>query len=644
MVTGMNIRKNPDRRGLQPVRLDSRDTDDERDEDAANSACSLRRALGGLLLVVGLSAVVGAAGATALNAQQQHDEELPVVSINLHAEHGQFGISGMHPPSPPPILEEPPPLSPPPPPTDPYRAAAADSHRHHRPRPPHAPRTAAPPVGACPQRVPALPPTPPLPPARPPAPTPSRPPPLTPPLAPPVPPPAPWVIPPSPPAPPSPPLPTPPPPHAPPALPPAILWERHIGVDCRLGRGAGVLVAYLTDNPTFNPTLSEQPIHDSEECTHACRMRTGCEAAVAFTPRNASSVSFGCFLVARVNLTECAKGNPLFDTYTGGPTGSSLATYSSPPPAAMPSAPAPPTMLHHVHAPPYLAPWPAPPYPEPPLGYKPNIFRTLITNQDSKFTKMWSGQGWELTAPGLGDCFMWEGEYATVPRNPRPWFASVADGSSCSALDSYSGIGFENASASRPPIPSSSAPALIGLDNDLWQYCSEMSHWGTDADGHDLRLVHRCLEANGLIVRPLTWRPSWTMCDQLQMVICMVKGRMPAQRGREIRIQTPPFSLTPDVFWHPELAHAAAGTWPEPHSRHYAASDTFFVTLIILNFICRNRETLFRTVPGRPFTCDYDQARIEELMNEAILHGRAIHWEGMEDGVNVEASLGWLRP
>jgi hypothetical protein len=117
------------------------------------------------------------------------------------------------------------------------------------------------------------------------------------------------------------------------------------------------------------------------------------------------------------------------------------------------------------------------------------------------------------------------------------------------------------------------------------------------------------------------------MCDSLQWLVCAARGRLPQQRGKQLHFATPPYSLTVDLYHDTALAYRVAHTyWPEPHARHFAATDVLFAQIAILNLLCANRNELFRIGRGQPFSCDLEPTRLDTL-GEALVGGRgAVEW------------------
>ena len=277
-------------------------------------------------------------------------------------------------------------------------------------------------------------------------------------------------------------------------------------------------------------------------------------------------------------------------------------------------------------------------------------YRDMLTSSSSKFYSMWGSHSTDaflLTHPGDGVCWQWE-VYPTVGRDPRVWMASIAeeDGedSSCDAVNWFDGPSAGPHDGLDPNVGSSTnrttatlfansgtAPALLGLDVDIWRFCSHAigKAWADLSLLHtEGELVRRCVQAKKHILVPTSWRLGWSMCHTFKWLMCAVKGQLPGQRGNEIHFATAPYTLTFAVWDDPGRL---GGYWPTPHDQHFAASDVFYAQVAILNLVCENRAYLFQLDGGEAFQCRLDYERLEDL-RVALLGGRevAVPWWGGE--------------
>ena len=233
----------------------------------------------------------------------------------------------------------------------------------------------------------------------------------------------------------------------------------------------------------------------------------------------------------------------------------------------------------------------------------------LRTGQD-KFYRMWGEMSWKLTSAGGGTCW---------GHDARVFFDTTLRGDRCN-VNWYEGADGELGEAhSRPSFPQGSAPALLGFDSTIDQYCAEHLDGRRYAQGGDWnsRLAHKCVAANMNILRLLSGRTPWNMCQNLRWVLCAVHGRLPSQRHREMRFASAPGSLDFRLYDNPGRGDS---WWQEPHSEHFAVSDVFFAEVAILSAICRNVERLFTVARGEPFECDFSRDGYREL-SAALLGG-----------------------
>ena len=100
-------------------------------------------------------------------------------------------------------------------------------------------------------------------------------------------------------------------------------------------------------------------------------------------------------------------------------------------------------------------------------------------------------------------------------------------------------------------------------------------------------------------------------------MLCAVKGRLPHQRGDEIRFAVAPGALDWNIWVDPGLSDS---WWMEPHGETFAVSDVFFAEVGILHAICANTEQLFRVARGQGFRCDFTRHGYDSLV--AALLGR----------------------
>jgi len=150
----------------------------------------------------------------------------------------------------------------------------------------------------------------------------------------------------------------------------------------------------------------------------------------------------------------------------------------------------------------------------------------------------------------------------------------------------------------------------LGFDDTMLEYCRKEPSLG---DVDDSLLAHSCADANENILRLLTPRVPWTMCQNLVWLLCALKHKLPGQGAAAIHFATAPKVL--------ELAPLTEGRFPITPGHEYAENDVFYLETCLLSHLCRNNEELFSVEKGGFFECDFSRERYDEL--PAILNGEA---------------------
>ncbi|KAL3933499.1 MAG: hypothetical protein SGPRY_000253, partial [Prymnesium sp.] len=108
----------------------------------------------------------------------------------------------------------------------------------------------------------------------------------------------------------------------------------------------------------------------------------------------------------------------------------------------------------------------------------------------------------------------------------------------------HQGVGGELGRQSSRPAFTQAAPALLGLDDTLFEYCSELlgiqaSYDGPEG-GFNSKLAHRCVQANHNILRLTSARVPWSMCQTLQWLMCAARGQLPGQQSPTLHFAIAP--------------------------------------------------------------------------------------------------------
>lgn len=249
--------------------------------------------------------------------------------------------------------------------------------------------------------------------------------------------------------------------------------------------------------------------------------------------------------------------------------------------------------------PPPPSPWPfPPPPPSPPTTCTAspwcNTYASWIRGDaGAKFMRLWGARAWHYRSPDEAGC--WEG------LGGEQFFSSLLSNDYyCNRNWMEGAIGDSNIrpSFTRP------APALLGFESTIWEYCSAMV--GKSNSGFSQReLAERCVRANNNILRIVSGSWGWTMCQNFAWQVCAALGRLPGQQGRSLRFATAPKALTLEEWYHP-TSWPCEGSKSCPEGR-FAVGDVFFAELAVFRAICENANELFVVERGQLTACLIDE-------------------------------------
>lgn len=268
-----------------------------------------------------------------------------------------------------------------------------------------------------------------------------------------------------------------------------------------------------------------------------------------------------------------------------------------------PSPPVPPPVPPHLPFPPCPPPSSPPPYDACDSSWC-KTYESWVNTDDSKFLRMW-GSAWDFTKPGQRGCFDRFGG--------QRWFDGIFEGTWCDR-NWLQGTAGQPRANDRPHF-TAPAPALLGFDETILGYCSQLV--GLWFDGGDLNteLADRCVRANKNVLRLMSGSSPWDMCQNIEWQLCAIRGKLPGQDAAKISFASAPRDLElkwwTDVNTHPTYA-------PKPDG--YALGDVFFAELCVTFTICKNRGDLFRLDVGETFVCDMDPAGWNLLTSRFLQH------------------------
>ena len=236
----------------------------------------------------------------------------------------------------------------------------------------------------------------------------------------------------------------------------------------------------------------------------------------------------------------------------------------------------------------------------------------MIRDPTHRFRHMWAAEAWSEQGGGRPMCW-------TVPRDnqgarqaPATYFNDIASGAHC-ATNWYEGNNGNLGQQDQiPQFTADDAPALLGFDESIDQYCAEtLGSWG---GGH----AERCVAANLNILSLYGTRVQYNICRNLEWQSCAAMGLVPGQ-SRETK--TIRFAKAPRDLLRPSLMATRLGQctgWvptnpPSGGYYGYATDDIFFLEVCLYNEICENAASLWEVGRGEDWRCDFSQKRFRQL-------------------------------
>jgi len=231
----------------------------------------------------------------------------------------------------------------------------------------------------------------------------------------------------------------------------------------------------------------------------------------------------------------------------------------------------------------------------------------MLDDAHGKLWRMWGRESWRLREMGEGGCWGTADQAAD-------YFAQTLSGSECD-VNWYEGAsGSLGEQQSRPQF-TQPAPALLGFDDTIFIFCSQVLHRQTwfsgEASLFNSEVANRCVEANQNILRLVSQRVPWNMCQNLRWVMCAARGKLPGQDSSRMHFATAPKALDVDTWYRPT-------SWPCDEGQGcpeglYSVGDVYFVEICLLREICANGDDLFHLDRGGIFECNVDDAAFQSL-------------------------------
>ena len=156
------------------------------------------------------------------------------------------------------------------------------------------------------------------------------------------------------------------------------------------------------------------------------------------------------------------------------------------------------------------------------------------------------------------------------------------------------------------------APALLGFDESILGYCSQLVGLGFDGGDLNAELADRCVRANRNVLRLIRGGRPWDMCQNIEWQLCALNGKLPGQDGTKVMFSSAPKDL--QVGWWNE-------PWTHPTyspGTGYSLGDVFFAEVCVMYALCRNRQVLFQLEVGEAMECELDREMFNELVNQLL--------------------------
>ena len=281
---------------------------------------------------------------------------------------------------------------------------------------------------------------------------------------------------------------------------------------------------------------------------------------------------------------------------------------------------------------------PSPPSPpHPPMGPPPRSppwdfmnherCEALFEDKRSRFHQLWSNEGWVARKPRR-TLACWDGD----ERGGEKFFDDAWWGKDCQKRNWYTGnaappgdktnafgMGGPKGGPGNPKNPlhfSDPAPAVLGFDESIDQYCASRGGEGAHAVA--------CVKANVNILSLYGPIIPYNTCRNIEWQICAAKGTLPGQKAVEhhggvIQFAKAPKTLRPSGRPHP--LGSCDGYAPKGCINGYASSDIFFLESCFYSMMCSNREELWNLDVGDDFVCEMDYSgftRMRDLVLNAM--------------------------
>ena len=222
---------------------------------------------------------------------------------------------------------------------------------------------------------------------------------------------------------------------------------------------------------------------------------------------------------------------------------------------------------------------------------------------------MWAAEAWAPMLPGEPACWESVRDKPKKSQMSGTFFDEVLDGRHCDG-NWFEGNGGTLGTVG-PDFSKTHAPALLGFDESIDEYCSKHLE-----DDHDRIIGHatRCVAANLNILSLYGYRLPYNICRNLEWMTCAAQGKLPGQGGKAIKFAKAPHTL--DLVRNNRLG-VCSGWVPDSRPQGgiygYATDDIFYLETCMYSQMCSNGRDLFTLAEGQSFYCAFDPALFREL-------------------------------
>jgi len=163
------------------------------------------------------------------------------------------------------------------------------------------------------------------------------------------------------------------------------------------------------------------------------------------------------------------------------------------------------------------------------------------------------------------------------------FFEEASSGAHC-GMNWYEGSG-----EAHGQFAQARAPALLGFDNDIHQFCQH------NCDAHNLNILN-------LFSGPVLYNT----CRNFEWQCCAAQGKLPGQGSRAIKFARAPKTVSFDGY--PRFGECSGYTNAACSKESgFANDDIFYLELCLFAMVCSNHARLFELEVAEEWECDWSE-------------------------------------